>query len=234
MHTLKTKLFPGAHFWISGQVLQRCKIFDQLDKHQKCMSAQWHVKLTTVSQFWTSPSNIWEEVAKSSPCLSLFFSLLRIAVLNFKWFWLPFSCQQVSIHLKNWSHVLSYVTKAESSPELSEVSGKEQHCRYNELRKILMHILSIPAHGRIEKVKLCKLRKFPASSPLPSLFWSFQWDIDMNAINSQCTKWELCSKPGRTAVKTLMHKRRAKDSLFMQANLKTKYTSKSIAYVRFR
>ncbi|XP_071815368.1 COP9 signalosome complex subunit 1-like [Apostichopus japonicus] len=32
---------------------------------------------------------------------------------------------KVSIHLKNWSHVLSYVTKAESSPELTEKDSKD-------------------------------------------------------------------------------------------------------------
>lgn len=29
---------------------------------------------------------------------------------------------QVSIYLQNWSHVLSYVSKAESTPEIAEVS----------------------------------------------------------------------------------------------------------------
>lgn len=29
---------------------------------------------------------------------------------------------QVSVYLQNWSHVLSYVNKAESTPEIAEVS----------------------------------------------------------------------------------------------------------------
>lgn len=30
---------------------------------------------------------------------------------------------QVSVYLQNWSHVLSYVSKAESTPEIAEVTG---------------------------------------------------------------------------------------------------------------
>ncbi len=32
-------------------------------------------------------------------------------------------CPQVSVYLQNWSHVLSYVNKAESTPEIAEVSN---------------------------------------------------------------------------------------------------------------
>lgn len=31
-------------------------------------------------------------------------------------------CLQVSVYLQNWSHVLSYVNKAESTPEIAEVT----------------------------------------------------------------------------------------------------------------
>ena len=33
---------------------------------------------------------------------------------------IPSACQ-VSVYLQNWSHVLSYVSKAESTPEIAEV-----------------------------------------------------------------------------------------------------------------
>lgn len=32
---------------------------------------------------------------------------------------------QVSVYLQNWSHVLSYVNKAESTPEIAEVSAAD-------------------------------------------------------------------------------------------------------------
>ena len=34
----------------------------------------------------------------------------------------PFPPLQVSVYLQNWSHVLSYVSKAESTPDMAEVS----------------------------------------------------------------------------------------------------------------
>jgi len=36
-------------------------------------------------------------------------------------------CPQVSVYLQNWSHVLSYVNKAESTPEIAEVSPHTAH-----------------------------------------------------------------------------------------------------------
>lgn len=36
---------------------------------------------------------------------------------------------QVSVYLQNWSHVLSYVNKAESTPEIAEVSATVTHRR---------------------------------------------------------------------------------------------------------
>lgn len=35
---------------------------------------------------------------------------------------------QVSVYLQNWSHVLSYVSKAESTPEIAEVSSCSLTC----------------------------------------------------------------------------------------------------------
>jgi len=36
------------------------------------------------------------------------------------------SVSQVSVYLQNWSHVLSYVNKAESTPEIAEVSVADE------------------------------------------------------------------------------------------------------------
>lgn len=48
-------------------------------------------------------------------------------VLAARWFFFEPAClglcRQVSVYLQNWSHVLSYVNKAESTPEIAEVSA---------------------------------------------------------------------------------------------------------------
>ena len=38
---------------------------------------------------------------------------------------------QVSVYLQNWSHVLSYVSKAESTPEIAEVRTRPLHNRHD-------------------------------------------------------------------------------------------------------
>lgn len=47
---------------------------------------------------------------------------------------------QVSVYLQNWSHVLSYVSKAESTPEIAEVRASVSACPW--------HVPSAPHPGQ--------------------------------------------------------------------------------------
>lgn len=43
---------------------------------------------------------------------------------------------QVSVYLQNWSHVLSYVSKAESTPEIAEVVSFSPSCLWQDIPMI--------------------------------------------------------------------------------------------------
>lgn len=44
---------------------------------------------------------------------------------------------KVSVYLQNWSHVLSYVNKAESTPEIAEVR-RETCCCYKSVVRLIL------------------------------------------------------------------------------------------------
>lgn len=48
---------------------------------------------------------------------------------------------QVSVYLQNWSHVLSYVNKAESTPEIAEVSSSRAQMCHVQLGHLCLHCI---------------------------------------------------------------------------------------------